>query len=127
LLIAGETAFLQVGEVQIGMAAPRNVAWLMLRHSEAVAARLCLIGDRVQGPELFRLGLATEVTADDQVVARACVLAARIATYPADGVAKIKTSIRAGSAMRAPRDWFTDVAAADPLALSAAVAPRRVQ
>lgn len=56
LLISGETAFLQVGEIQIGMAAPRNVAWLMLRHSEAIAARICLIGDRIAGPELFRLG-----------------------------------------------------------------------
>ena len=27
-LVAGEQAFLQVGEVQIGMAAPYNMAWL---------------------------------------------------------------------------------------------------
>jgi len=37
-LIVGEEAFLQVGEVQIGMAAPYNMAWLNLRHSEAVIA-----------------------------------------------------------------------------------------
>lgn len=127
LLITGETAFLQVGEVQIGMAAPRNIAWLLLRHSEALAARISLIGDRIAGPELFRLGVATEVTGDDQVVARATALAERIAAYPADGVAKIKTALRAGSTLRAPREWFEAVAAADPLAKAAAVAPRSMK
>ena len=109
------------------MYAPRNVAWLLLRHSEAVAARLCLLGDRVAGPELLRLGIANEVVADDQVVARACELAAKVATYPADGVFKIKSSLRSASALRAPREWFEAVAAADPLAKSGAGTPRKVQ
>ncbi len=123
LLVCGETAFLQVGEIQIGMAAPKNVAWLLLRHSESVAARLCLLGDRVAGPELFRLGIATEVTADDQVVARAQAMATRIATFTPQAVAKIKSSLRAGSALSAPRDWFDAVQAHDPLARQAFVAP----
>lgn len=127
LLVCGETAFLQVGEIQIGMAAPKNMAWLLLRHSEAVAARLCLIGDRVAGPELFRLGIATEVTPDDQVVARAQALAKQIAAFTPDAVAKIKTSMRAGSALRAPREWFDAVQVADPLARQPPVVPARVK
>ena len=49
LLIAGETAFLQVGEVKMGMAAPYNMAWLRLRHSENVAAKLTITGRRFPG------------------------------------------------------------------------------
>ena len=40
LLVAGETAFLQVGEVRQGMAAPYNMAWLRLRHGENTAAAI---------------------------------------------------------------------------------------
>ena len=58
-LVVGEKAFLQVGEVQIGMAAPYNMAWLNLRHSESATAQITLIGDRIQGPELQRLGYST--------------------------------------------------------------------
>nr|MBF0684328.1 enoyl-CoA hydratase/isomerase family protein [Pseudomonas sp.] len=90
LMICGEGAYLQVGEIQVGMAAPRNLAWLALRHSEAVAARLCLLGDRVPADELLRLGIATEVQADDRVVGRAQELAQRIAAYPPSGVAAVK-------------------------------------
>ena len=62
LLVTGEEAFLQVGEVQLGMGAPYNMAWFNLRHSEAVIAELTLIGDRMPGPELLRLGIARELT-----------------------------------------------------------------
>ena len=54
LLIAGETAFLQVGEVKMGMAAPYNMAWLRLRHSENVTAKLTITGRRFSGRELAR-------------------------------------------------------------------------
>lgn len=127
LLVAGETAFLQVGEVQIGMGAPKNMAWLLLRFNEAIAARLTLLGDRVAGPELLRLGIATEVAPDDQVVARARALAERIAAFPSEGVSRIKSSMRAASALRSPRDWFDAVQAHDPLAKQGAVAPAKVK
>jgi enoyl-CoA hydratase/carnithine racemase len=116
LLVAGGSAYLQVGEVQIGMPAPRNVAWLALRHGEATVARVCLVGDRIDAAEMKRLNLATEVVADDAVVARAQALAQRIGSYPAEAVASIKTSIRAASAQVAPGRWFAACAAADPLA-----------
>ena len=40
LLVTSPGAFLQVGEAKIGMAAPYNLAWLSLRHSEALMAQL---------------------------------------------------------------------------------------
>ncbi|WP_205752920.1 enoyl-CoA hydratase/isomerase family protein [Cupriavidus oxalaticus] len=100
LLVCGAGAFLQIGEIRLGMAAPRNAAWLALRHSEAVAARLCLLGDRVPAADLLRLGIATEVTGDAQVLDRARELAATIAGFPADGVAAIKSGMRAASTRR---------------------------
>ncbi|MCY1328234.1 Carnitinyl-CoA dehydratase [compost metagenome] len=100
LLVCGAGAFLQIGEIRLGMAAPRNAAWLALRHAEAVAARLCLLGDRVPAAELLRLGIATEVTDDAHVLDRARELAATIAGFPADGVAAIKGGMRAASLRR---------------------------
>lgn len=89
LTVAGEGAFLQVSEIAMGVAAPMNQAWLHLRHSPAVAGRVTLIGDRLPAAELLRLGLVTEVVADDQVVIRAEALADRIASHPLRGLAGI--------------------------------------
>jgi enoyl-CoA hydratase/carnithine racemase len=94
-LVVGEKSFLQVGEVQIGMAAPYNMAWLNLRHSEAVIAQVTLVGDRIAGPELLRLGLATQCVDDAQVIACATDLAKRMATFPSGTTSKIKRGIRA--------------------------------
>lgn len=116
LMFCGQGAFVQVAEIQIGMAAPRNIAWLALRHSEATVARLCFLGDRIDANELVRQGIATQAVADDAVVSSAQACAARIATYKAEAVAAIKSSIRAASAQMPARDWMAACAAADPLA-----------
>jgi 2-(1,2-epoxy-1,2-dihydrophenyl)acetyl-CoA isomerase len=97
LLVCGAGAFLQIGEIRLGMAAPRNADWLALRHAEAVAARLCLLGERVPAPELLRLGIATEIVDDTQVLDRARGLAATIGSFPAEGVAAIKGGMRAAT------------------------------
>lgn len=97
LMVCGDTAFLQVGEIAIGMPAPRNAAWLALRHSEAVAARICLLGDRVGAADLWRLGIATELVDDAAVVARAQQLARTVAGYPAHSVKAIKSGMRAAT------------------------------
>ncbi|WP_432262208.1 enoyl-CoA hydratase/isomerase family protein [Cupriavidus sp. TMH.W2] len=97
LLVCGAGAFLQIGEIRLGMAAPRNADWLALRHAEAVAARLSLLGDRVPAPELLRLGIATELVEDAEVLDRARGLAATIGGFPAEGVAAIKGGMRAAT------------------------------
>jgi enoyl-CoA hydratase/carnithine racemase len=122
LMVCGEGAFLQVGEIGIGMAAPRNAAWLALRHSEAVAARVCLMGDRVSAVDLLRLGIATEVVADDAVVARAQAIAKAIAAFPAHSVQAIKSGMRAAT-MQMPTDqWMSACAKADVLHRGGAIA-----
>ena len=105
-LVAGETAFVQVGEIQQGMAAPMNMAWLRLRHSEALAARVALIGDRIPGPDLVAFGLAHRAVADTDVVAAAHELAERLAAHDPDGVTRIKRSLRATSFEGTAEEWF---------------------
>lgn len=124
LLVVGQGAFLQVAEVQLGMAAPKNVAWLALRHHEALAARLTLLGDRWDAPTLLREGIATEVVPDDEVVARAQAIAQRIAGFPPQGPLRIKSALRAASLRMAARDWFDAAAAHDPLAGQTVRPPR---
>lgn len=106
LLVAGQGAYLQVAEVQIGMAAPKNLAWLALRHGEALAARLTLLGDRWDADQLLRSGIASEVVPDDQVIARARAIAQRIAGFPPQGPLRIKSGLRAASLRMAATDWF---------------------
>ena len=128
LLVAGKSAYLQVGEIQIGMAAPKNIAWLQLRQGEAATARICLTGDRLDAEAMLRERIATEVVEDDQVVARACALAGRIAGFPPAGVPRIKTAIRAAAAGMRARDWFAHTTAHDPMAGTAVpVRPQAMQ
>ena len=123
LLVVGEGAFLQVGEVRQGMAAPYNLAWLNLRHSQSVAARVALVGERIDGRELVALGVAVECVADDRVVERAAELAAQLADYPAGALARIKAGLRSANDDSADV-WFDRVFKADPL--PSRLAPRAV-
>lgn len=116
LLVTGERAYLQVGEAALGMAAPYNLAWLTLRHGEAVAARAALLGDRIAGAELERLGLAQRCVPDDQVLDECRTLCATLAGYPPGGLTRIKTALRRHAAMDADEwfDQFTDADAPPP-------------
>ncbi|MBX3706202.1 MAG: enoyl-CoA hydratase/isomerase family protein [Pseudomonadales bacterium] len=113
LLVAGKTAYLQVGEAQIGMAAPYNMAWLALRHTEALAARIALVGRRFEGPELLALGVVYEVVEDAAVLARARALTAELAGYPPGGLRSIKRALRAGVDQDADA-WFDRFVGAGP-------------
>ena len=105
LLVAGRDAFLQVGEVKQGMAAPYNMAWLRLRHSENAAAQLTLTGRRFPGSELAALGIAHAAVADDDVVPAARQLVEELAAYPDAAPARMKTLLRAYNDTPAD-DWF---------------------
>ena len=110
VVVAGETSFLQVSEIQIGVAAPMNQAWLHLRHSPAVADRLTLLADRVPAAELLRLSVVSEVVADDAVLGRANELADRIAAYPSsgrEGIARVRRKLRGEIAD--PDSWFREL------------------
>ena len=114
LLVAGRDSYLQVGEIQQGIGAPMNLAWLRLRHSEAVAARLALTGDRVNGEQLVAMGVAHVAVDDGDVVTEARALAERLAAYPPSGALAIKKTLRALWPGVDGAEWFAKAAAASP-------------
>lgn len=115
-LVAGETAFLQVGEIQQGMPAPMNMAWLRLRYSEALAGRVTLLGDRLTGPQLVDLGMAYTSVPDDAVLTAVDELTERLAAHEPQGVLRIKTSLRRSGFDGTAEDWFARTLASDPFA-----------
>jgi len=110
LIVAGETAFLQIGEIQQGASIPMNAAWLKIKTTEFQAARLAFLGDRVKAPELLRLGLISECVNDDSVVERCHEIAVTIAGYPAGAAIAIKQSLVAQRGIERPEDFFPQTA-----------------
>jgi len=107
-IVAGETAFLQVGEVRQGRPAPMNLAWLRGKYGDAVARRIMLLGRRISGPELLRLGLAHEVVADSDVLAASRALAGELAELPPEGIAATKQLLRRLDLPGRPNNWFEE-------------------
>lgn len=114
LLVAGRDAYLQVGEIQQGIGAPMNLAWLRLRQSEAVAARLALTGERFTGDQLVAMGVAHAAVDDGEVVAEARALAERLGAYPPSGALAIKKTLRALWPGVDGAEWFQRAVAATP-------------
>ncbi len=104
--IVGHSSKLQVGEIQRGMAAPMNLAWLRLRHSEAVAARLTLIGDPIIGSDIVAMGVAHECVDDSQVISRAHEIAVHIGSFNSDGIKQMKQSLRHAYFAGTSEEWF---------------------
>jgi enoyl-CoA hydratase/carnithine racemase len=92
LIVAGRASWLQIAEVRIGMNAPMNLAWLVARYPMSTVLQIVLTGDRIDGPDLHRLGIAYEVVGDDSVRARAEELATSIAAFPAGAAQRLKAS-----------------------------------
>jgi enoyl-CoA hydratase/carnithine racemase len=94
LIVVGESAWLQVGEMIQGLPAPMNLAWLTAKYPESVTARVVYSGERIRGPELHAMGIAHCVVADDAVLTHATELAQRIAASPNGTPRPIKAAIR---------------------------------
>lgn len=110
VVVAGETSFLQVGEIAMGVAAPMCQAWLHLKHSPAVADRVVLVGDRIVGASLTELGLVSEIVADSDVAQRARDVADHIASHPQrgrDGISRTWDSLR--GRIDNPDEWFANL------------------
>jgi len=130
LLVVGREAYLQVGEIRQGMAAPMNLAWLLARHPASVAEQIALTGRRFVGPDLHRLGVALDVVDDDRVLESARALAVEIASYPTEQARAIKATIRDLAPATDLGDggaWFDRANAGSPLPVGSAMRPRAVQ
>ncbi|MGE0599592.1 MAG: enoyl-CoA hydratase/isomerase family protein [Dehalococcoidia bacterium] len=119
-IVAGESAFLQVGEVRQGRPAPMNLAWLRMRYGDGMARRIMLLGRRIPGPELLRLGIAHEVVPDVELLSSCRALAAELSEI--SGIAGTKQVFRLTDLPGRPNDWF-EVAAKAAAAVGRAAGP----
>ncbi|HSL59334.1 MAG TPA: enoyl-CoA hydratase/isomerase family protein [Acidimicrobiales bacterium] len=94
VVVSGRSAFAHVVEAAFGMLAPVNIAWLVARHTPAVAAELALLAERVDADGLLARRLVTEVVDDDGVLARAGERAERLAGFPRAAVAATRAAVR---------------------------------
>ena len=106
LLFVGESAFIQVGEIQQGVGMPMNAAWLRIKSDERTLARLALYGDQLTGPHLLELGLVNECVPDDQVVNRARDLCERLAGFPAGASTRVKQTMIESRRIEDPEAFF---------------------
>lgn len=107
ILVAGESAFMQIGEINQGARIPMNAAWLKLKVSETVLARVALMGDRVPAAEMQRLGVVHDLVPDTQVVSTAEAYAKRLAAHPTGSARNIKLDITQQRHVD-PEVWFAD-------------------
>lgn len=114
LIVAGESSFLQIGEIRQGARMPMNAAWMLVKTNESVLARMALLGDRVPAADLLALGVVHEVAPDDGVVVRAEEVATQMAGYPPGSARGIKAELRARSDID-PETWFTSSVPNDAL------------
>jgi enoyl-CoA hydratase/carnithine racemase len=85
-------------------------AWLHLKHSQAVADRVVLVGDRIVGADMLSLGLVSEVVEDGEVLNRSRVVADHIASHPQrgrDGIERTWDSLR--GRIDNPDEWFSSL------------------
>lgn len=97
ILIAGEGAIVGQPEVRLGIMPGAGGVQRFLRATGKYAAmRWLLTGDRLSGAEALRLGLVSEVVADDEVLPHALKLAEKLAGLAPLAVRSIKESILLG-------------------------------
>lgn len=94
LVVAGESAYLQIMEAAMGVDAPMNAAWLALRYPPLLGMQLALSCRPFTGADLLRLGVALDVLPDDSVLEHARHLAERIASYPDSAGRSTKQMLR---------------------------------
>jgi len=78
ILIASEKASLGLPEVDVGLLGGCRHAMRLFSHSRL--RRMMLTGMRVQGPELYRLGIIEECTTPEDLMPKALEIAATIAS-----------------------------------------------
>jgi enoyl-CoA hydratase/carnithine racemase len=97
IIIAGPGAKFGLPEVRIGiMPGAGGTQRLTRAVGKFQTMRLVLTGAVVSGEEALRIGLASELVPDDEVVPAALKLAAQIATLPPLSVRSIKEVVLAG-------------------------------
>lgn len=105
-IVVGEGAFLHVGEVLMGRAAPMNLAWLQLKGGRRLITELAILGRRMDARWLERNGIVHAVVPDAEVGEAAQSLAKELAALPSETTALMKREIRRFEAGVEPESLF---------------------
>ena len=114
--VLGDSCYLYVPEVKIGL----NLQWGALPRlinlvGPARAKRICILCERMNAETALAWGLADEVVADGQTVAKALEMAATVAEMPVISTQMVKEAVnataaalnRASSYADADQSWLT--------------------
>ena len=93
-LVVGESSYLHVSEVNMGLMAPINTAWLGIRYSHALGLKLALQGEPIYGCELLQLGIATRCCEDSEVLSEALKLGNRLVKNNTETLQGLKLGLR---------------------------------
>ncbi len=101
-IVAGSASF-NFAFAAVGLSCDSGTSWLLPRLvGVAKAKELLLLPGTVTAAEALELGLATEVVADDEVLARAGVLAGRLAAGPTVAYGAIRRALAFSAAHPLP-------------------------
>lgn len=94
IVVMGESGYLLLAFVNIGLVPDAGATWLVARSAgRARALEMALLGERIGAEEAKAIGLVTRVVPDDQVLATAQELAARLAAGPSRAIGRIRRQV----------------------------------
>jgi 2-(1,2-epoxy-1,2-dihydrophenyl)acetyl-CoA isomerase len=95
IVVAGRSSYIMLAFVRRGLVPDVGVTWLVASAVGRLRAlRLALLGDKMPAEEALAAGLVSEVVDDDQVMARAQEIAARLAEMPTRTLAAIRRQVQ---------------------------------
>jgi 2-(1,2-epoxy-1,2-dihydrophenyl)acetyl-CoA isomerase len=94
LVVIGESGYLLLAFVNIGLVPDAGATWLVAQSvGRARALELALLGERMGAREAKTAGLVTRVVSDEQVLAEAQALAAKLAAGPTQAIGRIRRQV----------------------------------
>jgi 2-(1,2-epoxy-1,2-dihydrophenyl)acetyl-CoA isomerase len=94
IVVMGEGGYLLLAFVNIGLVPDAGATWLVARSAgRARALEMALLGEKMGAAEAKAAGLVTRVVADDEVLAQAQSLAAKLAAGPTRAMGMIRTQV----------------------------------
>lgn len=98
IIVAGESARFGQPEVKLGLMPGAGGTQRLVRAvGKFHAMRMLMSGCMVPAPEALRMGLVSELVADDQTIERAKTLAGDVASLPSLALEHIKETVLAGA------------------------------
>ncbi|MDR7102903.1 enoyl-CoA hydratase-related protein [Croceicoccus sp. BE223] len=94
LAVMAQGAYLLLAFVNIGLVPDAGATWLVAKSvGRQRAMNMALLGEKVSADDALAMGLVTEVAADDEVLARAQAIAAKLAGGPSKAIGLIRSQV----------------------------------